>query len=155
MMVKQFCHCSDFIMSAMASQITSVSIVCLTVCPGADQRKHQSSASLAFVRGVHRWSVDSPHKGPVTWIFFHLMTSSCHKNPSFYMRTCCQKRVFRARIRISSYIPQYSLYRFINDNLAMVSVNRLLHAKQATNNIQMPLQHVIYYTILTHSLKFQ
>ena len=34
---------------------------------GADQRKHQSSALLAFVRGIHRWPVNSPHKGPVTW----------------------------------------------------------------------------------------
>ena len=33
---------------------------------GADQRKHQSSMSLAFVRGIHRWPVNSPHKGPVT-----------------------------------------------------------------------------------------
>ena len=33
----------------------------------ADQRKHQSSASLAFVRGIHRSPVNSPHKGPVTW----------------------------------------------------------------------------------------
>ena len=32
----------------------------------ADQRKQQSSASLAFVRTIHRWPVDSPHKGPVT-----------------------------------------------------------------------------------------
>ena len=32
----------------------------------ADQRKHQSSASLAFVKGIHRWPMDSPHKGPVT-----------------------------------------------------------------------------------------
>ena len=50
----------------MASQITGVSIVCSTVCSGADQRKHQSSASLAFMRGIHRWPVNSPHKGPVT-----------------------------------------------------------------------------------------
>ena len=34
--------------------------------PDADQRKHQSSASLAFVRGIHRWPVNSPHKRPVT-----------------------------------------------------------------------------------------
>ena len=53
-------------MSAMASQITSVSIVCSTVCSVADQRTHQSYASLAFVRGIHRWPVDSPHKEPVT-----------------------------------------------------------------------------------------
>ena len=53
-------------MSAMASQITGVSIVCSKVCSDTDQRKHQSSASLAFVSGNHRWPVDSPHKGPVT-----------------------------------------------------------------------------------------
>ena len=53
-------------MSLMTSQITSISIVHLTVCSGADQRKHQSSASLAFVRGIHWWPVNSPHKGPVT-----------------------------------------------------------------------------------------
>ena len=43
-----------------------VSIVCSTFCSDADQRKLQSSASLACVRGIHRWPVDSPHKGPVT-----------------------------------------------------------------------------------------
>ena len=57
---------SDVIISAVASQITSVSIVYIAVCSGADQRKHQSSASLAFVRGIHRWPVNSPHKWPVT-----------------------------------------------------------------------------------------
>ena len=37
-----------------------------TVCSGADQGKYHSSASLAFLRGVHRWPVNSPHRGPVT-----------------------------------------------------------------------------------------
>ena len=53
-------------MSAMASQITSLRIVYSTVYSSGDQRKHQSSASLAFVRGIHRRPVNSPHKGPVT-----------------------------------------------------------------------------------------
>ena len=53
-------------MSAMASQITGVFVVCLTVGSGADLRKHQSSASLPFVRGIHRWPVNSPHKRPAT-----------------------------------------------------------------------------------------
>ena len=53
------------IMSEMASQITDVSVVYSTVCWGADQRNHQSSASLAFVRGIHRSPVNSPHKRPV------------------------------------------------------------------------------------------
>ena len=58
-------HYSDVILSAMASQTTGVLIVYSTVCSYVDQRKHQSSASLAFVRGIHRWPVNSPHKGPV------------------------------------------------------------------------------------------
>ena len=48
-------HYSNVIMSTITSQITGVSIVYPTVCSGADQRKHQSSTSLAFVRGIHRW----------------------------------------------------------------------------------------------------
>ena len=67
---------NDVIMSAMASQIIGVSIVCLDVCSGSDQRKHQSSASLTFVRGIHRWPMISSQKGPVTRKMFHLMTSS-------------------------------------------------------------------------------
>ena len=59
------CHYGDVIMRAMASRIAGVSIVCSTICSGTDQRKHQSSASLAIVRGIHRWPVDSQHKGPV------------------------------------------------------------------------------------------
>ena len=53
-------------MSAMASQITVVSIVYSTVCSGAHQGKHQSPMSLAFVRGIHRWPVNSTRKGLVT-----------------------------------------------------------------------------------------
>ena len=53
-------------MSVMSSQITGISIVCSTVCSGADQRKHQSSASLAFVREIQRWPVHSLHNWPVT-----------------------------------------------------------------------------------------
>ena len=63
-------HNSDVIMGAIASQITSVTIVYSTVYWGADQRKHHKSASLAFVRGTHRWPVNSPHKWPVTRIMF-------------------------------------------------------------------------------------
>ena len=58
--------CNDVIMGTLASQITSLPIVYSTVYSDADQRKHQGSASLAFVRGIHRWMVNSPHKWPVT-----------------------------------------------------------------------------------------
>ena len=63
---------SVVIMRPMASQITGVSIVYSSVCWGADKRKHQSSASLASARGIYRWPVNSPHKGPVTRKMFPL-----------------------------------------------------------------------------------
>ena len=63
-------HYSDIIVSMVASQISSFMIVYSIGYSGTDQRKHRSSVSLAFVRGIHRWPVNSPHKGPVTWKIF-------------------------------------------------------------------------------------
>ena len=63
-------HHNDAIMGAIASQITSPTIVYLTVCSDADQRKHQSSASLAFVWEIHRGPLNFPHKWPVTQKMF-------------------------------------------------------------------------------------
>ena len=62
----QYVHYTDVIMNPIASQITSLTIVCSTVYSDADQRKHQSSASLAFVWGIHRGPVNSTHRWPVT-----------------------------------------------------------------------------------------
>ena len=59
-------HYTDVIMSVMASQITNFKIVYSNVYLGAGKRKHQSSTSLAFVRGIHRSPVNSLEKGPVT-----------------------------------------------------------------------------------------
>ena len=83
-------HYSDVIMGAIASQIASLMIVYSTVHSDADQRKHQSSASLAFVRGIDREPVNSPHKWPVTrkifpfddvimisaWLHMHILSLS-------------------------------------------------------------------------------
>ena len=63
-------HYNDIILGWMASQIASLTIVYPAVYLGADQGKHESSASLAFVRGIHRGLVNSPHKWPVTRKFF-------------------------------------------------------------------------------------
>ena len=68
-------------MSAMASQITSLMMVYSTVYSSTDQSKHYSFASLAFVWGIHRWTVNSPHKGPVTrkmFPFDDVIMTHCH-----------------------------------------------------------------------------
>ena len=83
-------------MCTIASQITSLGVVYSSVYSDADQRKHQSPASLAFVRGIHRGPVNSPHKWPVTRKMFPFddvimktpgrgkafgVTGLCEKNP--------------------------------------------------------------------------
>ena len=59
-------HYDDVIMTMLASQITSLTVVYSIVYSGVNQRKHQSSASLAFVWEIHRGPVNFPHKWPVT-----------------------------------------------------------------------------------------
>ena len=75
-------HYNDVIMGAVASRITSLTIVYSIVYSDADQRKHQSSASLAFVRGIHRGPVNSPHKWPVPRKMFPfddvIMCNTCY-----------------------------------------------------------------------------
>ena len=81
---KQFClrvnpsggHYTDVIMTTMASQITSLTVVYSTIHSDGDQRKHQSSASLAFVWGIHRDRWIPRTKGQLRGKCFHLMTSS-------------------------------------------------------------------------------
>ena len=59
-------HYDDVIMTMLASQITSLTVVYSIVYSGVNLRKHQSSASLAFVWEIHRGPVNFPHKWPVT-----------------------------------------------------------------------------------------
>ena len=63
---EQLQHYDDVIMDWIASQITSLPVVCSIVYSAVNQRRHQSSASLAFVREIHRGPVNFPHKWPVT-----------------------------------------------------------------------------------------
>ena len=70
-------------MSAMAYKITSLKILYSTVYSDADQRKHQSSAPVALVRGIHRWPVNSPHKRLVTgemFSFDDVIMDSCNSS---------------------------------------------------------------------------
>ena len=82
-------------MSAMAFQTTSLAIVYSTVSSGADQRKFQSSAPLAFVRGIHRWPVNSPYKGSVTRKMFPIDdVIMLHLTPSSFYHTSVHNSFF-------------------------------------------------------------
>ena len=67
-------HYDDVIMTTMAAQITSLTVVYSTVYSDANQRKYQSSALLAFVWGIYRDRWIPRTKGQLRGKCFHLMT---------------------------------------------------------------------------------
>ena len=79
-------HYDDVIMTMLASQITSLTVVYSIVYSGVDQSKHQSSASLAFVQEIHRGPVNFPHKWPVTRKMFPFDDVIMNKRIYFLIR---------------------------------------------------------------------
>ena len=103
-------------MSARASQITSLTIAYSSVYSGADKKKHENSASLAFVRGIHRGPVNSLHKWPVMRKIFpfddFIMYGSAdyaikrkmvRKTCGIIWRLRCQKQISRKGQVFASY----------------------------------------------------
>ena len=117
----------------MASQIISLMSVNSTVYSDVDQRKHQSSASLAFVRGIHRWPVNPPNKGPVTRKIFPfddvIVWSYCSIAISHWYIPWNMNRLLRCLVslclcykRLDSFAMENRYYRLLS-----TMVNR--HAK--------------------------
>ena len=112
-------------MGAMASQITSLTIVYSNVYAGADQRKHQSSASLVFVRGIQR----SPEKWPVTRKCFHLMTSSCYQSCYFLQPVLILMKISVSSTWLSNMYSERSMNTMLGKLRVLVS-KRWLHEIQ-------------------------
>ena len=136
-------HYSDVIMSTMASQITGVATVCSNVCSGADQRKHQSSASLAFVWGIHQWPVNSPPKGPVARNMFPF-----DDDIILFLKMRCNDRPCRHKLR------------WMNSGLNIRFEYFAPSFRQITNNISHKNPHyfvlsfVLYIIIHSDYVKF-
>ena len=109
-------HYNDVIIGAMASQITSLTIVYSTVYSGADQRKHQIPASLALVWGIHRLPVNSLHKWPVTRKMF----------PFDDVIMCLPNRSWSKRPVRLNYLQDIMCPLFAN-NLSVAAVCSCLH----------------------------
>ena len=109
-----YAHYDDVIMTMLASQITSLTVVYSIVYSGVNQRKHQSSAALAFVREIHRGPVNFPHKWPVTRKMFPfddvIMTMLAfvrgnHRRPmDIFYRGLIIRKVFPCRAVIMNHI---------------------------------------------------
>ena len=106
----------DVIMGMMASQITSLTIVYSIVYSDADKKKHQSSASLAFVRGIHRWPVNSPHKWPVTWKMFpfddviiHVYEWKCLNCDTDFTEVCSKGSIWQWNITFQYWQARYRI----------------------------------------------
>ena len=102
-------HSTDVIMTTMASQITSLTVVYSTVYSDADQRTYQSSASLTFVWGIHQDRWIPLTKGQLRGKCFHLMTSSCQCWPISLMPLCIMQP---RQVRLKSYKIFFSRTNF-------------------------------------------
>ena len=126
-------HYSDAIMGAMASQITGVSIVYSTVYSGAGQRKHQSSASLAFKGNSPG---NSPHKGPITRKMFPfdnvIMWTSSHLVSFFYVgckyptMPDLQRRFHKTTIDVRTWMNNYIPLFYVDKSLMRVLISMVL-----------------------------
>ena len=108
-------------MTTMASEITSLTVVYSTVYSNADQRKHQSSASLAFVWGIHRDRWIPRTKGQLRGKCFHLMTSSwCMKTTAVFTASVkgCSVRDVLLLMRITLNASSLTLC-FLDQNVLM------------------------------------
>ena len=108
----------DVILSSMAFPNTSLTIVYSTVYSVADQRKHQSSASLAFLRGIHRWPVNSPHKGPVTrkmFPFDDVIMLSCSVSVKMPLPVTCMSEPRPNSLRNFRQFPLTTLQLLLDD----------------------------------------
>ena len=128
-------------MSVMGSQITSLTIVHSTVYSGANQRKHQSSASLSFVGGIHWWPVNFPHKGPVTRKMFPFgdvimsnhFTSNDSLKRSQYNKSACRYRCIHYWAIVYVYVATFNtnlkccLIRFQLYCFMFVAIKRFMH----------------------------
>ena len=148
-------------MGAMASQITSLTIVYAAVYSGADQSKNQSSASLAFVWGIHRGPVNSPHKWPVTRKMFpfddvimirhrrsmsrrmwHILTKSANASKAVHKGDCH----FRAHIKYITHTtvcilcPKYKTF--------------LIHRQQCTTGHNRYLFYILSFLSSAFQMKY-
>ena len=138
-------HYDDVIMGTMASQITSLTVVYSTVYSDADQRKHQSSAPLAFVWGNHRDQWIPRTKGQLRGKCFHLMTSSCFCYCIFVTKFLRELMVFRTHLSLLNSIS------LLFDR--QISVNgRLALTRKAIVFSYSKLGHIMYFTSNTDAL---
>ena len=131
-------------MGAMAPQICSLTIVYSTVYSDEDQRKHQRSASLAFMWEIHRWPVNSPHKGPVTRKMspfddvimkpFTINSVLIHRILSFLERFCSHLfKIKNGSIFNSSHQSNHSHNKVISTNMFLPSKRNRMTPKWAVH----------------------
>ena len=125
-------HYSNFIMGAMASQITSLTIVYSTVHSGADQRKHQSSASLAFYA----------ENSPVTSEFPAQMASNAETFPFDDVIMSNKIRILPTVIKVS---PDYFLSFRWENNSGILSVLVWFYIRSYPSNVSFWFIKIIWH----------
>ena len=119
-------------MTTMASQITSLTLVYWTVYSDADQRKHQSSASLDFVWGIHRDRWIPRTKGQLRGKCFHLMTSSWNDDGQHNKLRGTVQMPF-IRYELNTLRSEQNGHNFANDIFKWIFVHQIYWRCQSFN----------------------
>ena len=139
---KHTAHYNDVIMITIASQITSLTVVYSTVYSNADQRKHQSSASLAFVWGIHRDRWIPRTKGQLRGKCFHLMTSSCSHIVQWITERIC--------LIVLTHLTKYIWQAYYKFNVFRWVCTMMIMRWCTVQTNEYHLQAKTYPTICTH-----
>ena len=139
-------HYDDVIMSTMASQITSLTVVYPTVYSDADQRKHQTPASLAFVWGIHRDRWIPRTKGQLRGKCFHLMTSSWSLS---YTKVTDRFYIAEMGIEVEIFTSQVIKQVREIDHFNRIGMHNITKAKYSIKNCVPILWHAPYASLLS------
>ena len=145
-------HYSDVRIGEIAPQITSLTIVYSTVYSDVDQRKRQSSASLAFVWGIHRGPVNSPHKGPVTQKMFPFDdVIMCRNRLTFMLGMAWHGTDHTHNLMITRFLTDIGITNLHNcsfvDFIFFSNMHKNTYMKMASMHIQNYKFHDMYITI--------
>ena len=132
-------HYDDVIMTMLASQITSLTVVYSIVYSDVNQRKHQSSASLAFVREIHRGPVNFPHKWPVTRKMFPFDDVIMVEFPP----RCRRWSIYDTHSAVSTAVKIHSIAPFVTINFVLLYSLMIHVIKMYTYNSGCYLQLLI------------
>ena len=141
----------------MMSQIAGVSVICSTICSDADQGKHQGSASLTFVKGIHRWWVvpvkrASNAENVSIWWGPHVVVSSSRLEMHLHQTTLDHQQAQCGQDKFQRYYIQEILMIFLCPTCAQYNCSNVTNLYSVISEQTCNLTRMFVLSITTHDI---